>query len=150
MEHLPCALCGLKSPRVYRLPQPGESACERCASRLGDLFFDEPRLARIWPSLSDTEDDDEPEPMVRLSDGSKVELKSRTEELKKDLTPAQRAELMVTYVELRMLKEAVLEGARVLREGGDEEKERVLSVLFSLPLAAKDASEQLKPFLLPV
>jgi hypothetical protein len=145
-----CSFCGIASPRVFRLPQGSSWTCERCTTRLADLLHEEPRMARIWPALSEPDDDDEPEPMVRLADGSKVALKSRTEELKKDLTPPQRAELMATYVELEMFKEALMEAARVLREGGQAERERVLEMLFSLPLAAADAPEQLRPFLLPV
>jgi hypothetical protein len=135
---------------AYRLPGESQVSCGRCTSHLGVLLGEEARLASIWPALSELDDDDEPEPTVRLSDGSKVELRQRTEELKKDLTPSQRVELMDTYVKLGLGREAVLEAAQVLKGGERDDREKVLALLFSPPLAAPDALERLRPFLLPV
>lgn len=129
-----------------------QRACERCARRLGMMLKDEePLLFTIFPVLRvDQEEDEEPEPTVRLPDGRRVELRERTAELKKDLTMDQRAELAGTYVQIGLHREAVLEAGVVLSSGVLSASERVLAILFKAPLSAPDAVERVRPLLLPV
>jgi hypothetical protein len=96
------------------------------------------RLARHWPALVELEQEEAgPEPMVRLGDGRRVELRTHTQALKAELTVAQRAQLAGSYVELGMFGEALLEAAHVLTSEGApaDAVEAALAVLFSPPLA---------------
>lgn len=143
-----CVFC--RTERGERLTfGNGESACLRCTRLLGTMLRDNDRtLTGIWPALVD--DDDGPEPMVRMPDGRKVELRERTAELKKELTIPQRAELAATYVQIGLLREAILEVAEVLASGEIEPSQKVLALLFTDPLSAPDAQERVRPYLLPV
>lgn len=145
-----CVFCRSETTEFASVGAAG-AACARCIARLGMMLKDaEPILFTIFPALRDVEDEDEPEPTVRLPDGRRVELRERTAELKKDLTIDQRAELTSTYVEIGLHREAVLEAGVVLSSGVLSAAGRVLPVLFSAPLSAPDALERIRPLLLPV
>src|SRR3954469_17870981 len=143
-----CIFC--KSERgEIPFDETGDYACARCAMQLGTLIKDLDRsLITIWPAL--IEEDDEPEPIVRLGDGRRVELRQHTAELKKDLTVDQRAELADTYVKIGLLREAILEVAEVLSSGTKEASAKVIPLLFKEPLSAPYAVERVRPSLPPV
>lgn len=144
-----CIFCGSERGEFLAFSDSNEFACARCARQLGLMIRDMDRqLLTIWPALVD--EDDEPEPMVRLADGRRVELRQHTAELKKDLSVEQRAELANTYVQLGLLREAILEVAEVLASGTREASEKVLRLLFTEPLSAPDSLERVRPYLLPV
>lgn len=138
---LPCSFCDRVS--AYQLPGEGR-CCGSCAALLGVLIGErDVRAARHWPALVEVDGDEAgPEPMVRLGDGSRVELRARTLALKAELTAAQRAQLAHSYVELGMFGEAVLEAAHVLSAAGApaEAVEGALGVLFAPPLAPVEPS----------
>lgn len=147
-----CLFCQSNKGAFLSLGEDG-AACERCAVRLGMMLKDgEPILFSIFPALREVtdDDDDEPEPTVRMPDGRKVELRERTAELKKDLTMDQRAELTGTYIEIGLHREAVIEAGVVLSSGVLSASERVLPLLFREPLSAPDALERVRPLLMPV
>src|SRR5262245_22039969 len=88
-----CALCGGKRPELLRLGGFDASACRGCMAQLGRLLLDAPEtLIRCWPLLAE-DDDGEPEPRIRRSDGSTAELREVTAELKRELSIEQRVQL---------------------------------------------------------
>ena len=149
----PCVFCQRAQSQTFPV-SAGDAACATCVQWLGQmLLHEDPRLRVVFPALSERDDDDdEPEPTVQRPDGSKVELRTLTAELKQDLTSEQRAKLAGMYVDMEMLREAVLEAAKVLasEEPAPEPIASALRVLFSHPVSAPDAVELLRPLLLPV
>lgn len=148
-----CSICKAAQTDGGILPSGG-ALCANCAIRLGMMLREGGlTLAPIFPALhsfEDDEDDDEPEPMVRRDDGSRVELRVRTEELKKDLTPSQRLELARTYRIIDSYRQALMELGLVLIEGTTDERTEALGQLFAPPFAAPDAFERATVHLLPV
>ncbi len=103
----------------------------------------------LWPAVHDP-DEDEPEPMVTLPDGRRVELRAHTENMKKDLTVEQRAELSDTYSKLGLYREAVLEAALTLKTGASAEAiTKALTVLFSEPLGNAETVRAIRRRFLP-
>ncbi len=132
------------------LPFAGGHSCRDCLLRLGQfLTSGRTDAALIFPALHDP-DDDEPEPVVRLPDGRRVELRQHTAEMKKDLTAEQRAELANTYLQLGLFREALLEAGAVLAaEPPPEVATKVLSLVFTTPLGDADAVPALRQRFLP-
>jgi hypothetical protein len=103
----------------------------------------------VWPFLAD-DDDGSPEPRIRLANGSSVELRARTAELKRELTVEKRLELAELYGEIGLLREQLLEAGFVLSsEPGPELAQRALNVLFASDRAAPNAVALLRRHLLP-
>lgn len=144
-----CIFCRSQKGESIPFGETQDVVCPRCALQLGTMInaLDQ-TLLTIWPALID--EDLEPEPMVRLSDGRRVELRQHTAELKTELTVEQRAELANTYVKIGLLREAILEAAHVLQSGVKDASGKVIGLLFQEPLSAPDAIERVRPFLLPV
>ncbi|MBM4377726.1 MAG: hypothetical protein FJ086_00230 [Deltaproteobacteria bacterium] len=134
----PCHVC----ERPASLPVPGGLfSCAGCAARLGTLLLaGDPGVSRLWPALLE-EEEPGPEPLVHLKDGRKVPLRDRTAALKAELDWPARTRLSAVYVEMGLLREAVLEAAGVLGATPDEALSgQALAVLFSPPLAPADPS----------
>lgn len=122
-----CAICRSEEGLV----ETGQVAlCPRCSTELGERLLAQPeRFHDLWPALR--EDDDDPEPRVRLDDGTSIELRERTAELKRDLTVEERAELAYTFVALGLARESLLEAAFVLSAGPSPAlRHRALALLF--------------------
>jgi hypothetical protein len=140
-----CAFCGRATTQwleFRRLECPG---CRACGARLGQLLLERPlHLAAVWPFLVEEEDDD-PEPKVRLADGRMVELRERTAELKKELSLEARLQLALSYGELGMFREQLLECGFLLVETTDLElAQKAVDVLSAHPPAAADPIEQIR------
>lgn len=148
---MPCIFCeGALAPLT--VAHLSGASCVNCPPRLGRLIFDRPELmVGLFPGLIDeAEDEIAPEPRVRLADGRSVELREHTAELKKSLTPAQRAELAGSYVELELWREATLEAAQALCEGVTEkDAEAALGVLFHPRIALPTAAVAVRGLLFP-
>ena len=115
--------------------------CPRCATELGRQLQAQPeRFVGLWPALK--EDDDDPEPRVRLDDGTSIELRERTAELKQDLSVAERAELVQTFVALGLGRESLLEAAYVLStEPPPTLTHRALALIFVEPPTPSQITE---------
>lgn len=146
-----CAFCGRAERPWLDVPKFGLSACTRCATRLGRLLLDAPAaLSAVWPSLKE-EEGDEPEPRLRLPDGSSVEVRERTAELKKELTFEARVQLAQTYGDLGLYREQLLECGYILcAEPPPLLAQAAFNLLFlHRRFVAKDAIEQLRAALFP-
>ena len=117
------------------------AVCPTCAAQLGRELHAHPlRFRTIWPAL--VEDDDEPEPRVRLDDGTSIELRERTAALKEDLTLAERGELADTFARLGLVRECLLECAWILHHDPRPElAARSLKLLFPRALVADHVRE---------
>ncbi|MBX5482738.1 MAG: hypothetical protein IRZ16_12995 [Myxococcaceae bacterium] len=149
-EERVCALCDRVIREWLSIDRFSTQSCSVCATRLGRLLTDAPEaLASIWPSLIE-EDTDEPEPRVRMPDGSSVELRTRTAELKKELTIEARLKLAHTYGELGLHREQVLECGTILSlEPGLAIAQGALDLLMTHRFVAPDAIERLRPAMFP-
>ncbi len=150
-----CAFCGRACSDALSIERFGAFSCPTCSVRLGRLLVDRPQaLEAIWPALmpraSEGDEDDEPEPKVRLEDGRLVELRERTAELKRELPIAARVQLASTYGDLGMHREQLLECGYVLAsEPGDAIGGQALRVLFNHRFTSPDALERLRVILFP-
>lgn len=148
-----CAFCGRACSDALSIERFGAYSCPACMVRLGRVLVDRPHaLEDVWPALTrkeEDDEDDEPEPKVRLEDGRLVELRERTAELKQELPIAARVQLASTYGDLGMHREQVLECGFVLAsEPGEALGAEALRVLFSR-FTAPDALERLRVVLFP-
>jgi hypothetical protein len=145
-----CSLCDRDSPTLLPLGALEARGCPICAWRLGRLLVETPdTLLLVWPLLAD-DDDGSPEPRVRLADGTSVELRQRTEELKRELSVEKRMALSEMYGELGLPREQLLEAGFVLsHEPPLELAQRALDVLFAPDRAAPHAVSLLRRFMLP-
>lgn len=109
-----------------------EIVCRDCAVRLGQSLVERPEaFADVWPLLVE-EDDDEPEPRVRLADGTSIELRERSAQLKADLNPEERMQLAEMLATLGLGREHLLECGFVLStEPPPPLAQRALVLLFS-------------------
>lgn len=131
-----CAFCGSDAPDALALPRFGAHSCVECAGRVGRFVSsDGPGTRELWPMLGEEDDDLEPEPKVRRSDGTSVELRQLTAELKAELPVEKRLELADTYGGLGMLREQILECAFVLSHDAPKTlAQRAFDLLFSRTL----------------
>jgi hypothetical protein len=107
-------------------------------------------VTEIWPLLVDDEDELEAEPKVQRSDGSTVELRQLTAELKQDLTIEDRVKLVEMYGDIGLIREQLEECGRVLVAAPPVDlAQRVLDVLFSRELCSPLGLEQLRGHLFP-
>lgn len=145
-----CAFCGRAVTHFIDVPQHGARSCLTCATRLGRVLVEAPlSFAAIWPILIE-EDEDEPEPKVRLPDGRMVELREHTAELKKELTAEQRMELAGTYAQIGLYREQLLECGFVLSsEPAPELAGSALRMLLGARFTAPDALRRLREVLFP-
>jgi len=147
-----CIFCGGEATPSLSLDRFGAHTCLECTHRLGKLVqASVPSLFELWPMLAiDDGDDLEPEPKVRRDDGSSVELRQVTAELKGELPPDKRLQLAITYGGLNMFREQVLECAHVLQSDASAESlQRALDLLFSKPLYRARDLEGLRGRLFP-
>jgi hypothetical protein len=146
-----CAFCSALAPVSLQLARFGATACVACATRLGRLLVSSPEvLVPIWPLLVDAEDDLEPEPQVRRADGTVVELRQATAELKRELDLEARMQLAVMYGELGMHREQIQEAGHVLGEAHSPQlAQRAVDLLFSEALCSPSAIAQLRGRLFP-
>lgn len=149
-ETTACDLCGRTSAAPLKLGPLPHRGCLACAPQLGKLIHEAPaRLQAVWPLLAD-DDDGSPEPRVRAADGSSVELRQRTAELKKELSLEKRMELAEMLGELGLHREQLLEAGWVLAASPSPElAQRALDLLFGTGQAAPDALSLLRRHLLP-
>lgn len=145
-----CTFCGRAVNQYLELPRHAAQSCFSCATRLGRLLVDAPMaLGSIWPILFE-EDQDEPEPKVRLPDGRYVELRDHTAELKRELTTEARMELAGTYGMIGLHREQILECGYVLStEPPAELATRALQMLLSARFTAPDVLRRLREVLFP-
>lgn len=146
-----CLLCGTgASPALY-LPRFGGSSCQGCARRVGHLLVEAPTtVTDIWPLLSEEEDPLEPEPRVQRADGSTVELRELTAELKRELLVEDRMQLAELYGEIGLIREQLEECGRVLMAATTVELvQRALDVLFSRELCSPLGLEELRGRMFP-
>jgi hypothetical protein len=107
-------------------------------------------LTDIWPLLSEEEDPLEPEPTVQRSDGSTVELRQLTAEMKRDLSVEDRMKLAELYGEIGLRREQLEECGRVLVAASAVAlAQRALDVLFSRELCSPLGLEELRGRLFP-
>jgi hypothetical protein len=146
-----CLLCGAEASPALELPRFGGSSCERCARRLGRMLVQAPSVfTDVWPLLVDDEDPLEPEPRVQRADGSVVELRQLTAELKRDLTVEDRVRLVEVYGDIGLVREQLLECGQVLVESSVVAlTQRALDVLFSPGLCSPLGLEELRGRLFP-
>src|SRR4051812_34197400 len=86
-----CVFCGADAPEPISLSRFGANSCTDCAVRVGKLVSTpRPVIFELWPMLAEQDDDLEPEPRVRKSDGTMVELREVTAEMKRDLPLEKR------------------------------------------------------------
>lgn len=125
-----CSLCSHAAEAPFALPEA--TFCRGCTALLGRTLLARPeRLAHVWPMLVE-EDDDEPEPRIRLADGTSIEVRERTAQLKADLTPDERLQLAETLAALGLAREHLLECGVVLSaEPSPALAQRALALLFS-------------------
>ena len=150
VETRACAFCGRAVREWLDVSRFHVQSCLRCATRLGRILVDAPdALLTVWPALIE-EEPEEPEPRVRMPDGSSVELRQRTAELKKELTTEARLELAHTYGELGLNREQVIECGYVLSvEPPHELAQEAIRIHFENPFTARDAVEKLRSSLFP-
>ena len=146
-----CLLCGAGASPALNLPRFAGSSCQQCARRVGHLLVESPAtVTEIWPLLVDDEDELEAEPKVQRSDGSTVELRQLTAELKQDLTLEDRVKLVEMYGDIGLIREQLEECGRVLVAAPPVDlAQRVLDVLFSRELCSPLGLEQLRGHLFP-
>lgn len=146
-----CTFCLGRQPAPLRLEHFEVNSCQGCMLRLGRLLVEAPEtLVLLWPALNDMEDEDEPEPKVRRADGSTVELRQLTAELKSELPIDKRMELAETYGTLGMYREQVIECGYVLVNAtATDLLQRAVNVLFTRPQCVRDTVEMLRAVLLP-
>jgi hypothetical protein len=146
-----CLLCGTGASPALRLPRFGGSSCQGCARRVGHLLVEVPTtLTDIWPLLSEDEDSLEPEPRVQRADGSTVELRQLTAEMKRELTIEDRMKLAELYGEIGLIREQLEECGRVLAAATTVELvQRALDVLFSPELCSPLGLDELRGRLFP-
>lgn len=146
-----CAFCGAEAPDPLHLPRFDAAACADCASRVGSFVAgDSPATREFWPMLGEEDDDLEPEPKVRRGDGSMVELRQLTRELKSELPVDKRLELAGTYGELGMLREQILECAHVLtHDAARAHTQQAFELLFSRTLFRAASLTNLRGRLFP-
>lgn len=137
------------APEVLRLGELDARACRICTGLLGRTLLEAPlRLVAVWPALR--EDDDSPEPRVRLADGRSVELRERTAELKRDLSLEQRAQLVSMLGELGLGREQLQEAGFLLFVGAAAPLAQLaLDTLFAEGRASPGAVAELRRHLLP-
>lgn len=147
-----CAFCGRAVRDCLDVERFNTHVCLSCSTRLGRLLVDAPdAFVSVWPSLLEKEDPDEPEPKLRMPDGSSVEVRSRTAELKKELTVEARVQLAATYGDLGLNREQLLECATVLSlEPPRPLAQAVMKILMTHKFTAPDAIERLRLTLFPV
>jgi len=150
-ETATCLLCGAEASPSLHLPRFSGASCEACARRLGRLLVKAPSLLTdIWPLLAEEEDPLEPEPRVQRADGSVVELRQLTEELKRDLTVEERVKLVGIYGEIGLVREQLEECGRVLVDAPSAAlAQRALDVLFSQELCSPLGLDPLRAHLFP-
>jgi len=148
---LACLFCGGSQAPVLPVDRLRGACCLSCAARLGTAVVEAPgSLLGVWPLLADGEDPLEPEPRVRRPDGTTVELRQVTAELKRELTVEARMKLADTYGELGMLREQILECGQVLLARPEIPlAQRALALLFSDRLCAPGALPALRGRLFP-
>ncbi len=146
-----CLLCGTGASPALHLPRFSGSSCQGCARRVGHLLVEAPlALTDIWPLLSEEEDPLEPEPTVQRSDGSTVELRQLTAEMKRDLSVEDRMKLAELYGEIGLRREQLEECGRVLVAASAVAlAQRALDVLFSRELCSPLGLEELRGRLFP-
>ncbi|MDQ3264736.1 MAG: hypothetical protein M3Y59_13885 [Myxococcota bacterium] len=147
-----CVFCGGDATQAVSLDRFGAHSCGECVGRLGKLVgAGAPSLLELWPMLADDESEAlEPEPKVRRNDGSSVELREVTAELKRELTPDKRVQLAVTYGGLSMWREQILECAQVLQSDAPQEVvQQATDLLFSRALYRSRDLETLRGRLYP-
>jgi hypothetical protein len=145
-----CAFCGGTPERLLALTPLGAATCLGCSRRLGALIGEQPdSLVDVWPLLASDDDDADPEPRIRRSDGTTVELRQATAELKRELSLEARLELAESLGQLGLHRERLLEYAFVLAaEPAPPLAERALELLFTSPVSP-GALEVLRSRLLP-
>jgi hypothetical protein len=118
---------------------------------VGHLLVEAPKtLTDIWPLLGEEEDELEPEPRVQRADGSTVELRQLTAEMKRDLTVEDRMKLAELYGEIGLMREQLEECGRVLVATPSAElAQRALDVLFSRELCSPLGLDELRGRLFP-
>ena len=118
---------------------------------MGQLLVEQPtRVLDIWPLLSDDEDPLEAEPRVQRSDGSTVELRQLTAEMKRDLSVEDRVKLVDIYGDIGLIREQLEECGRVLVAAPSAAlAQRALDVLFSPELCSPRGLEDLRGQLYP-
>jgi hypothetical protein len=146
-----CAFCGRATAEAHPLEPFAAECCPSCAVRLGRTLVDSARLfAAVWPALVENDDDDEPEPRVRLPDGRLVELREHTAELKRELGPDKRLQLARTLGRLGLKREAILECGYVLAAEPPLPLARAaLALLMSQGVLPEDALDRLRAALFP-
>ncbi len=153
MENAPtavatCLLCGAGATPALYLPRFDGAACQKCARRVGHLLVVAPtKLTDIWPLLSDedSEEEDSHEPSVQRPDGSTVELRQLTAEMKRDLTVEDRMKLAELYGDIGLIREQLEECGRVLVAASAAElAQRALDILFSPELCSPRGLEDLR------
>ncbi|QRO00169.1 hypothetical protein JRI60_14675 [Archangium violaceum] len=146
-----CLLCGAEASPALDLPRFDGSSCEDCARRVGHLLVQAPAsLTDIWPLLSEDEDEDSLEPMVQRSDGTSVQLRQLTAELKRELSVEDRMKLAELYGDIGLVREQLEECGRVLAAAPAASlAQRALDVLFSHELCSPLGLEQLRGHLFP-
>ncbi len=153
-----CALCGRATTEALAIRRFSAFACPTCARRLGRMLGQSPQaLGEVWPALwerpdedEDEDEGDEPEPQVQLPDGRMVDLRERTQELKRELPLTARMELAGTYGELGMHRAQLLEAGFVLEASEDPElSARALELLLTHRFTAPDVLDRLRRVLFP-
>ncbi|HEX8825422.1 MAG TPA: hypothetical protein VF794_36260 [Archangium sp.] len=146
-----CLLCGASASPALDLPRFGGSSCQECVRRVGHLLVEAPTtLTDIWPLLYDDEDVLEAEPKVQRADGSSVELRQLTAELKRDLSVEDRMKLAELYGDIGLTKEQLEECGRVLMAAPPAAlAQRALNVLFSAELCSPLGLDVLRGRLFP-
>ncbi|PTL83353.1 hypothetical protein DAT35_15340 [Vitiosangium sp. GDMCC 1.1324] len=119
---------------------------------MGHLLVEAPAsVTDIWPLLSEDEDDDSVEPSVQRPDGTTVELRQLTAELKRELSVEDRMKLAELYGDIGLRREQLEECGRVLVAAPSAElTQRALNVLFSPELCSPRGLEDLRGRLFPV
>ena len=154
---LACIFCGADASPAVLMPRFGTAACHECAGRIGRLVQASAgagalgTVSELWPLLTLPDEDDlEPEPRVRKSDGTVVELREVTAEMKRDLPLEKRMQLAETYGSLGMLREQIQECGFILGNAKDHDLlQRAFDVLFSRTLYRPKDLEHLRGRLFP-
>ncbi|WNG35899.1 hypothetical protein F0U60_21005 [Archangium minus] len=146
-----CLLCGAAASPALFLPRFAGSSCQGCARRVGHLLVAEPSLLTdIWPLLSEEDDELEAEPTVQRADGTTVELRQITAEMKRDLSIDDRMKLAEMYGDIGLIREQLEECGRVLVAAPTVDlAQRALDVLFSPELCSPRGLEDLRGRLFP-
>jgi hypothetical protein len=148
-----CSLCGQTGGPLLALARFG-GACLPCVCRLGRLLQDAPgRLQLLWPALgADEDEEDEPEPKIRLPDGSSVELREQTAKLKEELSVPLRLELAETFNNIGLQREMLGECAFVMTratEAPPDVTQRAVDLFLAACSVRTDFLEQLSRLLFP-